>query len=102
MMAMALDKDDIFPGPPGKLPDEAYQKAYYGENGIERHEPSVETDEPHSDATTNATTESASSAMDPEEDWFWKEPENFWLDQDIWPWPNSRADRYTDPKKKQK
>jgi len=35
-------------------------------------------------------TESQENRINPpdaEEDWYWREPENFWQDEDMWPWP---------------
>lgn len=23
----------------------------------------------------------------PEEDWYWREPDNYWLEEGMWPWP---------------
>lgn len=39
------------------------------------------------------------NTLDPEEEWFWQEPANFWLDQDIWPWPNANQRAQPDVKK---
>jgi len=37
-------------------------------------------------------------AVDPEEDWFWRDPENFWLEEGMWPWPEPNPKRETRPK----
>lgn len=29
-------------------------------------------------------------ALDPEEDWYWREPDNYWLEEGMWPWPEPR------------
>jgi hypothetical protein len=28
-----------------------------------------------------------------EEDWYWREPDNYWLEEGVWPWPPTRAKR---------
>jgi hypothetical protein len=28
-----------------------------------------------------------------EEDWYWKEPDNIWLQEDMWPWPKTHPNR---------
>ena len=33
-----------------------------------------------------------------EEDWYWREPENIWQDEGMWPWPESAPrSRRTEP-----
>lgn len=33
------------------------------------------------------TEEDLDQTVDPEDDWYWREPENYWLEEGIWPWP---------------
>ncbi|MEX0974525.1 MAG: hypothetical protein WD024_04105 [Bacillota bacterium] len=28
-----------------------------------------------------------------EEDWYWREPDNYWLEEGMWPWPEPRSRR---------
>lgn len=30
---------------------------------------------------------------DPEEDWCWREPDSYWLEEGMWPWPEPRPRR---------
>lgn len=30
---------------------------------------------------------------DSEEDWYWREPDNYWLEEGMWPWPEPRPRR---------
>ncbi len=35
---------------------------------------------------------------DPEDDWYWREPENIWQDEGMWPWPEpAPRSRRADP-----
>jgi hypothetical protein len=89
------DKDFSLPEPPGEIPDELPEQT-----------PESEINEigsrPNADAPTESEDPGLDDAMDPEEEWFWKEPENFWLDQDIWPWPTVRSSRAPKPEKPRK
>lgn len=31
--------------------------------------------------------------LDPEEEWYWREPDNYWLEEGMWPWPDPRPRR---------
>ncbi|MGI6620525.1 MAG: hypothetical protein ACOX35_03615 [Bacillota bacterium] len=53
-------------------------------------------------ATASEHADSDDPVIDPEEEWFWREPENFWLDQDIWPWPQVRPKRSSKRRRRRK
>jgi len=36
--------------------------------------------------------------VDPEEDWYWREPDNYWLEEGMWPWPEPSAKRKEEPR----
>ncbi len=54
------------------------------------------------DPQTDKVASEEEHTLDPEEEWFWQEPENFWLGQDIWPWPNADQQGRPDVKKRSK
>jgi hypothetical protein len=33
---------------------------------------------------------------DPEEEWYWREPDNYWLEEGMWPWPEPGPKRRPD------
>jgi hypothetical protein len=43
--------------------------------------------------------EDADRVEDPEEDWYWREPENYWLEEGMWPWPEPPKRRTRSPQK---
>lgn len=34
---------------------------------------------------------------DPEEEWYWREPETYWLEEGMWPWPEPPKRRSRHP-----
>lgn len=89
------EKDQVFPDPLGEKPDQPPDEPYEEILEPHYHEPDLTQD---TDATTDKDDPGIGDpGMDPEEEWFWKEPENFWLDQDIWPWPPARSKRSPKP-----
>ncbi len=38
-------------------------------------------------------TEQAQQPAESEEDWYWREPDNYWLEEGMWPWPEPRVKR---------
>lgn len=45
--------------------------------------------------TESVKEDDPESPVDPEEDWYWREPDVYWLEEGMWPWPEAR------PKKKE-
>jgi hypothetical protein len=76
------DKDS----PPKTVQGLPLESPYYEEQFdpyfVEQIEPSVDTDD--------------RSEPSNEDDWYWREPDNQWLEDGIWPWPEARQRRRED------
>ncbi|MGI6631980.1 MAG: hypothetical protein ACOX5M_02930 [Bacillota bacterium] len=41
--------------------------------------------------------EDADRVQDPD-DWYWREPDDYWLEQGMWPWPEPAPRRRSEPR----
>lgn len=44
------------------------------------------------------TEDSADRDALPDDDWYWREPDNYWLEEGMWPWPEPAPAKREEPR----
>jgi hypothetical protein len=69
--------------PPRSRRDFPLESPYYEE----------QVDPYFTDPVLHVSEEDAQTLPSDEEDWYWREPDNYWLQEGMWPWPPPRIQR---------
>jgi len=68
--------------PPKSLRDFPLESPYYEEQF-----------DPYFTEQVEVAVDQQNQQISDEEDWYWREPDNYWLEEGMWPWPEPRVKR---------